>query len=86
MKKGAFWTEIQTATHGRVSTKTLKNANNRYHGLCSSMWQHPHSLPAFEVTSCSTRGRLVTMPDPRGRKSLKKKRKKKDKLRHFKEF
>lgn len=28
--------------------------------------------PCFALISCSTRGRLVTMPEPRGRKSLKK--------------
>jgi len=30
-----------------------------------------HVLPVFELMSCSTRGRLVTIPLPRGRKSLK---------------
>ncbi len=28
------------------------------------------TLPCLALMSCNTRGRLVTMPDPRGRKSL----------------
>lgn len=38
-----------------------------------SSWTHGEAahIPVLEFTSCRTSGRLVTMPEPRGRKSLK---------------
>lgn len=74
-----MWGETQAAAYSRVSQSLPWPEEAPWNEMTGAVGgthprsKHLHALPALEVTSCSTRGRLVTMPDPRGRKSLKRK-------------
>lgn len=61
------WHRLVTACHSISPATFLSTHPSPVHTL---HWSTGEFLPVLLLISCKTRGRLVTIPDPRGKKSL----------------